>query len=196
MAALRYGTSRFTGDARGSDRDQPIFDSTIEQAINLDCGGSGGVLQFGFRPCWEPDLHAGAELGPTRITSSTDVAAPRAVRLSNRQSNEGGRSFGILPATPSMMSVNCDRRRTSSGAPSPKCMPRGFFNDEARSALSRLLSLAQVRSFPQSMNGLPHDAPRSSAMTLPSLGSDAGGDQLDDSRRACHVHVASAVTAG
>ena len=51
-----------------SDWDQPIFDNNFEQAINLDCGRADNLLQFAFRPCWEPGLRAIAELGPTAIT--------------------------------------------------------------------------------------------------------------------------------
>jgi oxidase EvaA len=128
-----------------TDWDQPIFENNFEQAIDLECGRANGTLQFGFRPCWEPGLHAGAELAPTRLASLAANTFPGVVRLTVRQSNEGGRFFRDI----------ANYRILDIGEARPKdgvmwltlseihaLLPRGFFNIEARSALSLLLSLA------------------------------------------------------
>ena len=128
-----------------TDWDQPTFDNLFEQAIDLECGRANGTLQFGFRPCWEPGLHAGAELAPTRLASLAANTFPGVVRLTVRQSNEGGRFFRDI----------ANYRILDIGEARPKdgvmwltlseihaLLPRGFFNIEARSALSLLLSLA------------------------------------------------------
>ena len=127
-----------------TDWDQPIFDTYFEQAIDLDCGRADGTLQFGFRPCWEPGLHAGAELAPTRVGSLTGATASGAIRLSVRQSNEGGRFFRDIA---NYRILDIGEARPEDGivwltlAETHALLPRGFFTNEARSALSLLLSL-------------------------------------------------------
>jgi oxidase EvaA len=128
-----------------TDWDQPIFDNDFEQEIDLDCGRAKGTLQFGFRPCWEPGLHAGAELAPTRIGSLAAATASGAIRLSVRQSNEGGRFFRDIA---NYRILDIGEAQPEDGivwltlAETHALLPRGFFTNEARSALSLLLSLA------------------------------------------------------
>jgi oxidase EvaA len=128
-----------------TDWDQPIFDNVFEQAIDLECGRADGTLQFGFRPCWEPGLHTGAELAPTRVASLAADNSLGAARLAVRQSNEGGRFFRDI-ANYSILDIG--KARPQDGvmwltlAEVHALLPRGFFNIEARSALSRLLALA------------------------------------------------------
>jgi oxidase EvaA len=131
--------------------DQPIFDNHFEQMVDLDCGRVNGVIRFAFRACWEPGLRAGVELGPTRImkkTGRTDpviLSSPGEVRLSVRQSDEGGRFFRDI----------AEYRIIDIGESHPEegliqltlseiacLLRRGIFNNEARSAISLLLSLA------------------------------------------------------
>jgi oxidase EvaA len=131
--------------------DQPIFDNHFEQMVDLDCGWANGVIQFAFRAYWEPGLRAGVELGPTRIMGAERSAgsaghiSPGKVRLSVRQSDEGGRFFRDI----------AEYRVIDVGEVQPKdgliqltlsemacLLPQGIFNNEARSAISLLLSLA------------------------------------------------------
>lgn len=131
--------------------DQPIFDNHFEQMVDLDCGWASGVIQFAFRAYWEPGLRKGVELGPTRITGAARSAgsaghtSPGKVRLSVRQSDEGGRFFRDI----------AEYRVIDIGEVQPKdgliqltlseiacLLPQGIFNNEARSAISLLLSLA------------------------------------------------------
>jgi oxidase EvaA len=131
--------------------DQPIFDNHFEQMVDLDFGWANGVIQFAFRAYWEPGLRKRVELGPTRIMGAARSAgsaghiSPGKVRLSVRQSDEGGRFFrditeyriidvgevqpedGLIQLTLSEMAY---------------LLPQGIFNNEARSAISLLLSLA------------------------------------------------------
>jgi oxidase EvaA len=134
-----------------NDWDQPIFDNHFEQMVDLDCGWENGVIRFAFRAYWEPGLRAGVELGPTRIAERAGSAGaasfspPGKILLSVRQSDEGGRFFqdiaqyriidigeiqpenGLIQLT--LSEIAC-------------LLPQGIFNNEARSAISLLLSLA------------------------------------------------------
>jgi oxidase EvaA len=125
--------------------DQPIFDNDFELAVDLECGRADNTLQFGFRPCWEPGLHAGAELAPTRAASLAANTFPGLVRLTVRQSNEGGRFFRDV-ANYRVFDVGEARPDDNviwlTLAEVHALLPRGFFNIEARSAISLLLSLA------------------------------------------------------
>ena len=137
-----------------SDWDQPIFDSKNALTVDVDCArGAQGVLQFALRPCWEPGLSAVAELAPTRITrmnSQTNAIDYMAktmgtVRLQVRQSDEGGRFYQDVA---SYRVVDVGEIRSDSAliwltlAEIKALLPLGLFNNEARSALSLLLSLA------------------------------------------------------
>jgi oxidase EvaA len=134
-----------------NDWDQPIFDNHFEQMIDLDCGWVNGMIRFALRPCWEAGLRAAVELGPTRImkkeggTGPASLSSPGEVRLSVRQSDEGGRFFQDI----------AEYRIIDTGTAHPEpdtiqltlseiayLLPRGLFNNEARSAISLLLSLA------------------------------------------------------
>lgn len=132
-----------------SDWDQPIVDSHAEQAVDLDCGRQNGLLQFALRPCWEPGLSAGAELAPTRMTAlSTQTRVGEdvgEVRLQVRQSDEGGRFYQDVAC---YRIVDVGETRPEGAliwltlAEIKALLPLGLFNNEARSALSLLLSLA------------------------------------------------------
>ena len=134
-----------------NDWDQPIFDNHSEQMVDLDCGWANGMIQFAFRACWEPGLRKRVELGPTKITGtarstgSKSCTSPGEIRLSVRQSDEGGRFFRDV----------AEYRIIDIGTVQPEhgliyltlseiacLLPRGIFNNEARSAISLLLSLA------------------------------------------------------
>lgn len=137
-----------------SDWDQPIFDSKNALTIDLECArGAQGVLQFALRPCWEPGLSAVAELAPTRITvvnsqtAEIDRVAKTAgtLRLQVRQSDEGGHFYQDVA---SYRVVDVGETHSDSAliwltlAEIRALLPLGLFNNEARSALSLLLSLA------------------------------------------------------
>lgn len=120
--------------------DQPILDQAEPQVIDLPCGRAKGLLLFGYRPCWEPGLLAGAELAP-----GPQVPATGRVRLEARQSDEGGRFYRDVASY----------RVLDLGGTEPAAdllwlslseihalMPQAVFNNEARSATSLLLSLA------------------------------------------------------
>lgn len=102
-----------------------------------------------MRPCWEPGLSAVAELAPTRMTplstqtrAAEDVAE---VRLQVRQSDEGGRFYQDT-ACYRILDVGETRLDEASIwltlAEIKVLLPLGLFNNETRSALSLLLSLA------------------------------------------------------
>ena len=128
-----------------NDWDQPIFDNNFEQVINLDCGRADNLLQFAFRPCWEPGLRAIAELGPTAITIPPGFTSAGEVKISVRQSDEGGRFFRDVAE---YQIIDIGEAQPAKGiiwltlSEVMILLPRGVFNNEARSALSLLLSLA------------------------------------------------------
>lgn len=134
-------------DVRAASRevaawDQPILDSGGEQTIDLDGRHENGALHFAFRAAWEPGLGAGAELAPTRMGEDRPQGK---TLLQARQSDEGGRF---------LHDVALYRVRDVTGGPEDPdllwlslseihhLLPRGFFNNEARSAISLLLALA------------------------------------------------------
>ncbi|KIO49201.1 NDP-hexose 2,3-dehydratase family protein [Nitrosospira sp. NpAV] len=130
-----------------NDWDQPIFDNNFEQTIDLDCGRTNGILRFAFRPCWEPGLRAIAELAPTRIriTALPGDTLPGKVKISVRQSDEGGRFFRDIAE---YRIIDTGEAQPTNGiiwltlAEVTELLPQGIFNNEARSAISLLLSLA------------------------------------------------------
>lgn len=130
-----------------NDWDQPIFDNNFEQTIDLDYGRTNGILRFAFRPCWEPGLRSIAELAPTRIriTALPGDTPPGKVQISVRQSDEGGRFFRDVAE---YRIIDIGEARPADGiiwltlAEVTKLLPQGIFNNEARSVLSLLLSLA------------------------------------------------------
>jgi oxidase EvaA len=126
------------------DWDQPIFDCHFEQIIDLYCGREKGIIQFCLRPHWEPGLRSGAELAPTRI-SATENSADGDIRLRVRQSEEGGRFFQDV-ATYRIIDVGTARAEKDALwltlSEIIAISHRGLLNNEARSALSLLLSLA------------------------------------------------------
>lgn len=120
--------------------DQPILDLAAPQHLDLPCRRREGLLLFGYRPCWEPGLLAGAELAPVPASALEGI-----VRLEARQSDEGGRFHRDI-ATYRVLDL--DTTGPEEGmlwltlAEVHALMPQGVFNNEARSATSLLLSLA------------------------------------------------------
>lgn len=125
--------------------DQPIFDNDFEQAINLDCGRANNLLQFAFRPSWEPGLRTIAELGPTTITPLSSFTSAGKIKLSVLQADEGGRFFRDVAE---YQIIDIGEAQPAKGiiwltlSEVMDLLPRGVFNNEARSALSILMSLA------------------------------------------------------
>mgnify|MGYP002628418480 CR=1 FL=1 len=76
--------------------DQPILEDTEEQVIDLFCARGSAGLVFAFRAQWEPGLVRGAELAPTVQGPKTDSPDFGNVRLSVRQSDEGGRFYHCI----------------------------------------------------------------------------------------------------
>ncbi|MBS7810781.1 NDP-hexose 2,3-dehydratase family protein [Roseococcus pinisoli] len=120
--------------------DQPILDLAAPQLLDLPCRRQEGLLLFGYRPCWEPGLLAGAELAPGSAGTLDGT-----VRLEVRQSDEGGRFHRDI-ATYRVLDLGTAEPEEGmlwlTLAEVHALMPRGVFNNEARSATSLLLSLA------------------------------------------------------
>ncbi|MEO9061071.1 MAG: NDP-hexose 2,3-dehydratase family protein [Nitrosospira sp.] len=125
--------------------DQPIFDNNFEQVIDLDLGRANNLLQFAFRPCREPGLRAIAELAPTAVGTLSSYAPAGEVKISVRQSDEGGRFFRDVAQ---YQIIDRGEAQPADGilwltlSEIMELMPKGIFNNEARSALSLLLSRA------------------------------------------------------
>jgi oxidase EvaA len=128
-----------------SEWDQPIFDNNFEQVVNLDFGRANNILQFAFRPSWEPGLRSIAELAPTAIGIRSSYTSVGEVKVSVRQSDEGGRFFRDVAE---YRIVDIGEAQPADGivwltlSEITELMPKTIFNNEARSALSLLLSLA------------------------------------------------------
>lgn len=124
--------------------DQPILQTLEDQVVELWCRSCDGILRFAFRPRWEPGLVNEVELGPTLFRRPTEPAAPGVVRASVRQSDEGGRfyrttaDYRIVEIT---AAVNDDALWWLTLSEVQATMRAGVFNNEARSALSVVLSL-------------------------------------------------------
>lgn len=122
--------------------DQPILTSCAEQSVDLDCRCDEETLRFGFRAVWEPGLGAGTELAPTRIGGEASAGA---TLLQVRQSDEGGRFLRDV-AKYRVRDVTGEVQDSAllwlSLSEIHWLLPRGHFNNEARSAISLLLSLA------------------------------------------------------
>lgn len=125
------------------DWDQPILGTHEEQVVELLCRKHDGVLEFAFRPRWEPGLVNGAELGPTFFREPTEPVTPGIVHIRVRQSDEGGRFYhttadyrivGITTVADEERFVWL-RLSEVQGA-----MHTGIFNNEARSSLSMVFS--------------------------------------------------------
>jgi oxidase EvaA len=161
----RAGVSVAYVAVRAADREvgawhQPLL-RTVPATCDLWCQEHDGLLRFAFRPSAEPGLRHRVELGPTHQSdvpgAGGDLPAGAAVRLAARQSDEGGRflrsvcRYRIVELPPA---VPCAGGRAVPGATTEGCVwltaaeierlaaqPAAFTN-EARSAISVLLSLA------------------------------------------------------
>ena len=126
-----------------SEWDQPILHTLDEQIIELLCRSRDGVLEFAFCPRWEPGLVRGAELGPTFFRRSTEPVTPGIIRARVRQSDEGSRfyhttaDYRIVEVTEIAGENQFSWLRLSEVQAT---MDAGIFNNEARSALSVVLS--------------------------------------------------------
>ena len=122
--------------------DQPIFEDTEEKVINLFCAQSKAGLVFAFRVTWEPGLARLAELGPTSQTSAVDRPKFGSVRLSVKQSDEGGRFYRCV-STYCILDTGQvsgeDEYLWLTLSEIHSLLPLGVFNNESRSALSLLL---------------------------------------------------------
>lgn len=134
-----------------TDWDQPIVDSAGVGRVDLVCSRRGGVLRFGFRPLAEPGLLRRVELGPScqiapgEPLSGHDWSADGAIRISCRQSDEGGR-FDHDVTVYRVIEIagpggEQDWIWLSLSELQPLLARGGMFTSEARSALSLLLSL-------------------------------------------------------
>jgi dTDP-4-dehydro-6-deoxy-alpha-D-glucopyranose 2,3-dehydratase len=123
--------------------DQPILHTLEEQVVELVCRSRDGVLEFAFCPRWEPGLVRGAELGPTFFRRPTEPATPGVIRARVRQSDEGGR-FYRTTADYRIVEITAiaddDRFLWLRLSEVQAAMRAGIFNNEARSALSVVLS--------------------------------------------------------
>jgi oxidase EvaA len=149
------GTSLVCVAVTATDREvaawcQPLL-QTDETTCELWCApDADGVLRFAFRYAAEPGLIERVELGPT-MQSDSDDAAPQAqrdaqVRLEVRQSDEGGRFFTsvcryVIVEVPEMADAQDHVWLSLADVAALSARPMTFTN-EARSAISLLLSLA------------------------------------------------------
>lgn len=123
--------------------DQPIIHAFEEQVVELLCRSRDGVLEFAFCPRWEPGLVRGAELGPTFFRRPTEPATSGVIRACVRQSDEGGRfyrstaDYRIVEVT---AIADDDQFLWLRLSEVQAAMNAGNFNNEARSALSVVLS--------------------------------------------------------
>jgi oxidase EvaA len=138
---------RVRTDVREVDAwDQPLLENHGETVIDLDYTCAGGILRFGFRPTWEAGLQAGAELAPTWVGPSESARTGDEVTVQVRQSDEGGRFFRDVVQ---YRLRDSDEMKSDPGtvwltlSEIALLLPRGFFNNEARSAISLILSRGQ-----------------------------------------------------
>jgi oxidase EvaA len=125
------------------DWDQPIVDDHFEQTATLDCEVVDGLLRFGFRAEWEPGLVAGVELGPSSLAPTAEAPRRDDVFLSARMSDEGGRFYrNVVTYRIARSSPQEDDMIWLTLAEMNALLPLGYFNNEARSAISLLLSRA------------------------------------------------------
>ncbi|CAN5455842.1 NDP-hexose 2,3-dehydratase family protein [soil metagenome] len=123
--------------------DQPILHTLEEQIVELLCRSRDGVLEFAFRPQWEPGLVSGAELGPTFFRRPAEPITQGIIRARVRQSDEGGRfyrtttDYRIVEIT---QTADEDQFLWVRLSEVQAAMPAGIFNNEARSALSVILA--------------------------------------------------------
>lgn len=128
-----------------NDWDQPIFSTHGEGRQILLCAERQGLLHFGFRLLWEPGLYNRVELAPSLSGQGHAEALAGTTHLSVAQSDEGGRFFhdvtrfsvveidAMIP-DPDLVWLTL--------AELQQLLPLGHFNNEARSAVSLILSRA------------------------------------------------------
>lgn len=126
--------------------DQPIMDSGSEMVIDLFCTRKEGMLLFGFRTDWEPGFVNRVELAPSRMVTQEESKDGRGeVKLSVRQSDEGGRFFFDISG---YRIVDLGDRVHEEHedlvwltlSEIERLLPTGVFTNESRSAISLLLS--------------------------------------------------------
>lgn len=128
-----------------TDWDQPIFSTQGEGRQTLLCAERDGLLHFGFRLRWEPGLYNRVELAPTLTGRDHAEALTGTTHLSVAQSDEGGRFFhdvtlfsvveiDAVTSDPDLVWLTLTELQ--------QLLPLGHFNNEARSAISLILSKA------------------------------------------------------
>jgi len=128
-----------------TDWDQPIFSTHDSKKQILFCARDKAVLKFGFKFSWEPGLFNRVELAPStpsildpKITDSTEI-------LSVNQSDEGGRFYHDVTKYSIHDIGEIDRSLDLiwlTLSEIQMLLPEGYFNNEARSALSLILVYA------------------------------------------------------
>lgn len=133
--------------------DQPIIDSVGQGYVELVCGRIDGVLHFLFRPQIEIGLCNSVELGPTMVVEpgeelpgDTSVnQSGAAVVIECRQSDEGGRFYQDITLyrvldVGEAYDVPADWQWLTLRQIQILLEGRGCFTNEARSALSLILT--------------------------------------------------------
>ena len=128
-----------------TDWDQPIFSTHHMASQTLLCGREGGLLKFGFMLSWEPGLLNHVELAPGIFGAHPQGLSGAMTRLSVKQSDEGGRFYHDVTQYSILDIGKIDGDRgliwlTLSEV--QLLLPSGYFNNEARSALSLILVYA------------------------------------------------------
>lgn len=120
---------------------QPFYSSGRELIYDIDVAIVRGILCFAFRPCWEPGLPKGPELGPAHCRAANAADLATQVYLQVRQSDEGGRFFCDIAT----YRITAGAHRHNDGlvwltlSQVQYLLGLGFLNNEARSGLSLLL---------------------------------------------------------
>jgi dTDP-4-dehydro-6-deoxy-alpha-D-glucopyranose 2,3-dehydratase len=133
--------------------DQPVISSIGNGYVELVCGRFNGILCFLFIPRIEAGLHNRVELGPTKMVASCDtmptcsnLSCPGAIVLAKcKQSDEGGRfyqdtSIYCLVDSGVVFEPSEHGYWLTLAQISTLLREGGWFTNEARSALSLLLT--------------------------------------------------------
>lgn len=123
--------------------DQPIFSTRREMQQTLMCASIDNVARFGFRYLWEPGLLRKVELSTTYSGELPSAYDASKTLLQVRQSDEGGRfyhdvtQYSVREAQEIVDDESVVWLTLSEIA---HLLPLGYFNNEARSALSLLMA--------------------------------------------------------
>jgi dTDP-4-dehydro-6-deoxy-alpha-D-glucopyranose 2,3-dehydratase len=123
--------------------DQPIFETSSDQIVDLNCRVMDGYLRFQFIQKWEPGLLKKVELAPTSQVDWTKELAQEPSCLSAWNSDEGSRFFRDNTLYRIIRDRGAEFREADvwlSLSEIHTLLKLGAFNNEARSAISLVIS--------------------------------------------------------